>query len=177
MENNNEQIQEQFLKLLTANEAGIRAYVRRFVPTREDAADIMQRISLVLWKKFGELSSLDDFRPWSFGVARYETLAWIRDKARDRIVLADDVLQAVARDSVESENRLSAQRDALEDCLASLPAPQRDLVLAAYSPDVGMQGAAKQSGRTLAAFYQWLHRTRMRLMECTRRALKAEGLA
>lgn len=118
------EIQEQFLRLFTANEAAIRAYVRRLVTTRDDAADVMQGISLVLWKKFAEFDEADGFRKWAFGVARYETLAWRRDKARDRLVLADDVLDMVARESAELEKQLSAQRDALENCLEQLPGEQ-----------------------------------------------------
>jgi RNA polymerase sigma-70 factor (ECF subfamily) len=176
MDQENVEFHEQFLRLFTANEPAIRAYVRRLVPTRHDAADVMQGISLVLWKKFGELNEPDNFRKWSFGVARYETLAWLRDKTRDRLVLADDVLQTVAHESSQDEERLSAQREALENCLEKLPSEQRNLVLAAYTPDVGIQEVARQSGRTLAAFYQWLHRMRVRLLECTRRTLQAEGL-
>lgn len=177
MDPENSQIHKQFLTLFTANEPAIRAYVRRLVPTRHDAADVMQGVSLVLWKKFRELDQPSDFRKWSFGVARYETLAWLRDKARDRLVLADDVLLTMAHESEQHEERLSAQREALEGCLEKLPKEQRTVILAAYAPDVGIQVVAKQSGRTVAAFYQWLHRMRLRLLECTRRTFQAEGLA
>ena len=88
----------------------------------------------MLWKKFGELNEPDnDFRKWAFGVARYETLGWLRDKARDRLVLADDVLNAVARESLPDEDRLAAQREALEGCLEKLTGEQRTLLLAAYT--------------------------------------------
>ena len=167
---------EQFLGLFTANEAAIRAYVRRLVPTRDDAADVMQGISLVLWKKFATFDEPDDFRRWAFGVARYETLAWMRDKARDRLVLANDVLEMVAQESTNLEMQLSAQREVLENCLGQLPREQRTLVLEAYMPDACIQEVANLSGRTEAAFYQWLHRMRGRLRECTRRALQAEGM-
>ena len=171
------QIHEESLTLFTANEPAIRAYVRRLVPTRHDAADVMQVVSLVLWKKFRKLDQPSDFRKWSFGVARYETLAWLRDKARDRLVLADDVLHTVAHESGRDEVRLSAQREALEGCFEKLPKEQRTMILAAYAPEASIQDVAKQSGRTVAAFYQWLHRMRLRLLECTRRSLQAEGLA
>lgn len=167
---------ELFLTLFAPNEPAIRAFVRRLVPTRQDAADVMQGVALVLWRKFHELDEPDEFRRWAFGVARYETLAWLRDKGRDRLVLDDDVLQVMARDSSQDEQRLSAQREALEGCLDRLPREQRTLVLAAYTPDVRIQDVAEQSGRTVGAFYQWLHRMRMRLLECTRRTLQAEGL-
>ena len=176
MDQENADFHEQFLRQFTANEAAIRAYVRRLVPTRDDAADVMQGISLVLWKKFAELDELAGFRKWAFGVARYETLTWLRDKARDRLVLADDVLAMVAHESAQRERQLSAQRTALENCLQQLPAEQRTLVLEAYTPGVSIQEAAEGCGRTVAAFYQWLHRMRLRLRKCTRRSLQAEGL-
>ncbi|TWU32241.1 sigma-70 family RNA polymerase sigma factor [Novipirellula artificiosorum] len=176
MEQNDTASHERFLTLFTANEPAIRAFVRRLVPTRQDAADVMQGVALVLWRKFPTMEASDQFRKWAFGVARYETLAWLRDKARDRLVLADDVLDTVAHESAQIENCLSAQREALEGCLERLPDEQRTLVLAAYEPDVRIQDVAEQSGRTVPAFYQWLHRMRVRLLECTRRTLQAEGV-
>jgi len=175
MEQDSATTHERFLTLFTANEPAIRAFVRRLVPARQDAADVMQGVALVLWRKFPELREPDQFRKWAFCVARYETLAWLRDKARDRLVLAEDVLNTVAHESQEIENQLSAQREALEGCLEKLPSEQRILVLAAYEPDVRMHDVAARSGRTVAAFYQWLHRMRVRLLQCTRRTLQAEG--
>lgn len=178
MEPENEDIHEQFLSLFATNEPALRAYVRRLVPMRNDAADVMQDVALVLWRKFREFDDqTGEFRGWAFGVARYQALAWLRDKARNRLVLAEDVLQAVAHESSQEENRLSAQREALEGCLEKVPRDQRALILAAYAPDVGIQEAARQSGRTVVAFYQWLHRMRVRLLDCTRQVLQAEGLS
>ncbi|EMI47112.1 RNA polymerase, sigma-24 subunit, ECF subfamily [Rhodopirellula sp. SWK7] len=137
----------------------------------------MQEMSLVLWSKFQELEEPDGFRNWALAVARYESLAWRRDKARDRLVLAADVLGMIAVESAEQARQLSEQRDALEVCLEKLPLAKRSLVLVAYEPDVCIQEVAKQSGRTVAAFYQWLHRMRMRLRECARRTLEAEALS
>ncbi|MEM7477981.1 MAG: sigma-70 family RNA polymerase sigma factor [Planctomycetota bacterium] len=171
------QSHELFLTLFTTNEPAIRAYVRRLVPTRPDAADVMQGIALVLWRKFDELRDPSGFRPWAFRIAQYEALGWLRDKARNRLVLAEDVLEVVADESARKESRLDAQRDALADCLEQLPSDQRKLVLAAYAPDASIQNVAKQSGRTVAAFYQWLHRIRGRLLKCTRRGLEVEGLS
>lgn len=170
-------IHELFLTHFAANEPAIRAFVRRLVPTRQDAADVMQNVTLVLWRKFKELDKPGDFRRWAFGVARYETLAWLRDKARDRLVLADDVRTTMARESTLMEDQLSAQREALDGCLEKLSGEHRSLVLAAYAPDTRIQDVAMRSGRTVAAFYQWLHRIRLRLLDCTRRTLQTEGLS
>ncbi|TWT54814.1 RNA polymerase sigma factor [Rubripirellula amarantea] len=168
---------ETFLALFTENEAAIRAFVRRMVPTRQDTSDVMQGVALVLWRKFDELEDLDGFRKWAFRVARYEALGWLRDTGRDRHVLSVDVIKVVVDESAHNEAKLAAQRDALDGCLEKLPTPHRQLVLAAYAPQADMQQVAKQSGRTVNAFYQWLHRIRLQLVECTRRTLQLEGLS
>ncbi len=168
---------EQFLRLFTANESAILAYVRCLFPTKDDAADIRQGISLVLWDKFRELDDLNGFRSWALAVARYETLAWRRDRARDRLVLADDVLGMIAVDSAQQERRLSAHRDALVSCLKQLPVDKSRPVLGAYEPGVCIQEIAEQSGRTVPVFYQRLHRMRLRLRDCCRRSLEVEGLS
>ena len=95
-----------------------------------DAADVMQGVALVLWRKFPALEESDQFRKWAFGVARYEALAWLRDKARDRLVLADDVLSTVAHDSSQIENQLRAYRvteASLQDARAAFNQASRDL--------------------------------------------------
>jgi RNA polymerase sigma-70 factor (ECF subfamily) len=175
MEQDHANTHEQFLTLFTANEPAIRAFVRRLVPTRQDAADVMQSVALVLWRKFDELDQRDSFRKWAFGVARFEVLVWRRDIARDRLVLSEEILEVVANESLAAESQLAAHRDALESCLDKLPAEHRTLVLAAYQPETRIQTLAASSGRTVAAFYQWLHRMRVRLLECTRRTSQAEG--
>lgn len=175
MDPTRENVQVAFLQKYSANEAAIRAFVRRLVPTRQDASDVMQDVVLVLWRKFPELDDPADFRKWAFGVARFEALAWVRDKARDRVVLSDDVLSAIADESDRFEGRLSAQREALDGCIAKLPAADRELVLSSYEAGNRVQDIAARSGRTVAGFYQWLHRTRLRLLDCTRRVLHSEG--
>jgi RNA polymerase sigma-70 factor (ECF subfamily) len=118
----------------------------------------------------------DNFRKWAFGVARLEALAWARDKARDRVVLSNDVLTVIADESDQIESTLSAQRQALEQCIEKLPPTDRALVLSSYETGSRVDEIAAQSGRTVRAFYQWLHRTRLRLLDCTQRTLQSEGV-
>ncbi len=164
-----------FLRSFTANEAAIRAYVRRMVPTRGDADDVMQETSVVLWEKFDTLREAEDFRAWAFGVARFEVLAWLRDKGRDRLVLNEDVIARLADEAEEDEPRLERQREALEDCLAKVAPDQRQLLMQAYSDESRIQDVARHSGRTVPGFYQWLHRMRKLLLDCIRRDIAREA--
>lgn len=164
-----------FLRSFTANEAAIRAYVRRMVPTRGDADDVMQETSVVLWEKFDTFREDGDFRSWAFGVARFEVLAWLRDKGRDRLVLNEDVVARLADVAADDEPRLERQREALEDCLAKVAPDQRQLLMQAYSEESRIQDVARHSGRTVPGFYQWLHRMRKLLHECICRELAREA--
>jgi RNA polymerase sigma-70 factor, ECF subfamily len=117
----------------------------------------------------------DDFRRWAFGVAKYEALAWLRDKGRDRLVFAEDVLEQLAQDATAFEPVLDSHRVGLEACLEKLPTEQRSLLLAAYEPGARIQDIAERSRRTVGGFYQWLHRVRLQLLECVRRGMELEG--
>jgi RNA polymerase sigma-70 factor (ECF subfamily) len=164
-----------FLRSFTAHEPAIRAHVRRLVPTRADADDVMQEISVVLWEKFDSFREDGDFKAWAFGVARFEVLAWLRDRGRDRLVLDEEVATKIAGETAEDEPRLERQREALEHCMKKVPDDQRNLLMQAYQPECRIQEVAERSGRTVAGFYQWLHRMRKQLLDCIRRALTQEA--
>ncbi len=167
---------DQFLRLFSANEPAIHGFVRSLLPTREDAREVMQEVAVVLWRKFSGFTGDEDFRKWAFGVARYEVLAYARDKARDRHVFDDDLLQNLAEEAAESMEMREAQREALERCLAKLGAPQRSLLLNAYEPGARIDRLAVARGQTAMALYKILHRLRLVLVTCTQRDLAEQGL-
>lgn len=163
-----------FLRAFTTHEPAVRAFVRRLVPTRADADDVMQEVSVVLWEKFDSFRAGADFRGWAFGVARFEVLAWLRDKGRDRLVLSEEAVTKLVEETAPDESRLARQREALEACLKKVAPGQRELLMQAYQPESRIQDVASGSGRTVPGFYQWLHRMRKVLLDCIRRALAQE---
>ena len=165
---------EQFLRLFAASEAALRTFVRSLLPSRSDAAETMQEVTLVLWQKFAEFDATRDFRRWAFGVARVEALTFLRDKARDRHVFNDELVGKLADAAVASGSRHEAQRKALDACLQKLPGPQRAVVLAAYAKGTRMDELAAQRGQTAMSLYKLLHRIRRALLECVQRTIAQE---
>ncbi|WP_437185330.1 sigma-70 family RNA polymerase sigma factor [Planctomicrobium sp. SH668] len=166
-----------FLRLFTANEAAIRAYVRRLVPLRSDADDIMQDVAVVLWEKFDEFRLDCEFRVWAFQIAKFKVLSWIRDQRRGRVVLANDVVELIAKDGQQFDQQLQQKRDALGICFEKIPSHDREILSRAYQPDAVIQQVAIESGRTVSGFYQWLYRMRLLLQECVQRELKREVIS
>lgn len=78
-----------FLRLYVEHEPALRGYVRSLVPTLQDAQDVMQEVAAALWKRFHTLSSHEDFRRWAFGVARLESLEFLR-KCRRGVICGSE---------------------------------------------------------------------------------------
>jgi len=172
----NHQHQDQFLRLFAENEPVLRTFVRSLVPSLADTSEVMQEVAVVLWQKFAEFDATRDFRKWAFGVARYEVLAYLRDRARDRHVFNDELVGRLADDAAATAPQHEAQRDALETCLQKLTEAQRTLVLSAYARDTRMNELATQRGQTAMSLYKLLHRIRQALLHCVRRQLRLEVL-
>ena len=167
---------ENFLRLFTASEGSLRAFVRSLVPTIADANEVMQEVALVLWQKFGEYGVGEDFRRWAFGVAKYKVLAWQRDRQRDRHLFVEEFLEVLSQDATCRSDLLSAQREALQHCLKKLTPGERNLLQDTYDSGPSIESRAGAEGRTAAAVYQQLHRIRVALIKCTRAVLAAEGM-
>jgi RNA polymerase sigma-70 factor (ECF subfamily) len=163
---------DRFMRLYVGCEEALRGFVRSLVPTREDAGEVMQEVAAVLWRKFDEQASDEDFRRWAFGVARFEALAFFRDRARDRHVFSDETIRLLAEEAESQADPLEAERRALDDCLRKLPETQRALVTAAYTPGVRIDDLASSMGRTAMSLYKVLHRIRMTMVDCTGRTLQ-----
>jgi len=95
---------ELFLRLYAAHEPAVRAFVRSLVPMVADANDVMQEVAVVLWQKFGEYATSEDFRRWAFGVARFKVLSWRRDRMRDRHLFGTELTELLATEAAAARN-------------------------------------------------------------------------
>lgn len=169
---------DQFLRLYVENEESLRGFVRSLVMTLEDSREVMQETAAILWRKFDQLDSQDNFRRWAFGVARLEALAFRRDRARDRHVFSDKLIAMLEVEAAQAGQSARLEEQALQTCLAKLPEKQSTLVKAAYVRGARIDEMARAADRTPMSVYKALHRIRMALADCIRDHLKREeGLA
>jgi RNA polymerase sigma-70 factor (ECF subfamily) len=110
---------EQFSRLLTANTGRICAFIFTLVHDYDATQELMQEVSLVLWRKFETFDLSTDFAVWAMSVARLSVFEWRRTNKRVLLPLDDgefallaDEAQAVAR---ECDERKGALRQFLKD--------------------------------------------------------------
>ncbi len=164
---------EDFVRLLTKNERRVRAFIYGLVPNPEGVDEIMQEVSVVLWKKFDQYEKGTEFIRWAYVVARYEVLMFRRKKARDRHVFDENLLEILADEYVEVEEELSRERRALDICMAELGETERKLLLTAYAQGQKINKLAEDRGTTPMSLYKKLNRLRKKLLGCIEIKVKA----
>lgn len=166
---------ETFLRLFMRHEPELRAFIRACLPRGEAVDEVMQEVSLVAWRKFSTLTEVSQFARWACVIARFEILKFRRTKARDRLVLDEDLMAQLAVEGAEEVSERHRQLNALEGCVAKLPAERRGLALAAYAPETSIKELAAQLGRTEGSLYQLLARIRQELLRCVELTLAREA--
>jgi RNA polymerase sigma-70 factor (ECF subfamily) len=136
----------------------------------------LQQTCLVICEKFDEFDPQTDFVAWARQIAWWEVRSARRKFTRSRVqVLDDDVLQLLAQSDEAADQVANARRDALSNCLQRLQPRDREMILARYEAGGGVQQTAQRSGRSLAAAYKSLSRTRRFLLDCVTHRLTEEN--
>ena len=144
----------------------IYAYVCTQLVDRSAVDDVFQNTNLALWRKFDGGEDIRDLRAFSYSIARYEVLAYLKTQQRERLRFDDELLGMVADESIEHAERFNAQRDLLAECLRELPEHSRRMIEQRYRADGSVKEIADQMGRSTAAVSQALYRIRNVLTEC-----------
>jgi RNA polymerase sigma-70 factor (ECF subfamily) len=89
-------------------------------------------------------------------------------------MLSDEALEAVARDRETTADLLELRRQALDRCLAKLPASDRDLIDRHYHRGMTVPQIAEATGRNIHTLYKSLQRIRRQLLTCIDSRLATE---
>jgi RNA polymerase sigma-70 factor (ECF subfamily) len=165
----------EFVELLRRHQSQLFAYIYSLVHNFDDADDLFQQTSVVLWDKIDQFDSSKSFVAWACGVARYEVLNHLRSRSRHRLYFSDELNLALVEAQAELEAEpLAEERDALADCMKKLRQRDLDLLEACYGRSVCISEVAGTWGRSAQSIHNSLRRIRRALFECVRRTL-AQG--
>jgi RNA polymerase sigma-70 factor, ECF subfamily len=167
----------EFAALLRHHQTQLFGYIYSLVRDLDDADDLFQQTSLVLWDKLAQFDHSKSFINWACGVARYEILNFLRSRSRNRLYFTDELNLALieAQDAIE-DARLEERRDALAGCMKRLRERDRDLLEACYGRSVSIHDVAHDWGRSTQSIHNSLRRIRRALFECVQRSLAHGGI-
>jgi RNA polymerase sigma-70 factor (ECF subfamily) len=163
-----------FVRLLTQHERRVYGYILRMVPVWSDADEVLQETNVRLWEEFDRFEPGTDFAAWAVRVAHYQVLTWRKRRSRSRLVFSDEAIQAIADESASQTSDADSRQTALADCLKTLSARKRDLILRCYAEGSTIRGVAGQVGRSAESVYKAVQRIRLALHQCVAQRLAAE---
>jgi RNA polymerase sigma-70 factor, ECF subfamily len=166
---------ERFAELLRAHHTQLFGYLYSLVHNADDADDLYQEASLVLWSKFSEYREGTSFFAWATTTARYKVLNFLRIRKRRWHFTAE--LEAKLSNAFEELDAglLEARLESLEECKESLVEADRCLLDVCYGSDLSFRKTAEQLGRSPKSVYRALDRVRDMLMKCIEGRLSNRG--
>ena len=97
---------EQFVQMLAGHEHQLRAFIRSMGLDWSAVDDVVQTVSLVMWRKWDQFDPDTDFMQWARVIARFEVLKFRRRMARDRHVFRDELMELTAGDNISNTHQL-----------------------------------------------------------------------
>jgi RNA polymerase sigma-70 factor (ECF subfamily) len=159
--------------LLRAISPHVERQLLRYPVSDEDRRDLLQATLMQIVRRLGSFRAESSFSTWLFRVTANEALMLMRSRRRLRARVVDGLdweelasLPSVNEQDVPPADAAAAdrQRDALvRDALHALPDDYRDVVVAHYHMDLGLQEIADRLAITESAVRSRLHRARTRL--------------
>lgn len=162
---------EEFVRLLARAQYGLHAFVTTLIPNRSDADDLLQDVSLVLWKKFDQFDRDCDFLKWACGIAYREALKHRRTAARKKQWLSEAVMDQLAQEAAVDPvwlNPTDVRHEALEHCLEKLGPRERGVIDQRYRLGRSVVEMAESESRPVSTVYKQLAKCRALLSDCVR---------
>lgn len=167
--------QQQFVVQLTEHQNRVYGYIFSMLGDHARAADVLQETNLILWKRSSEWTPGAPYLPWAFAVARFQVLAFLRDRKRERCLLDSELVEALSDDVATESTRLEETRDALRGCLTHLSEKNRELIQLRYYRGNSIGAIAEALKRSVEAIKVSLLRIRRSLHDCVTRQLASSG--
>jgi RNA polymerase sigma-70 factor (ECF subfamily) len=166
----------EFAALLRHHQNQLFGYIYSLIRDLDDADDLFQQTSLVLWDKFALFDASKSFIAWACGVARFEVSNFLRSRSRQRLLFSDD-LAMILIDAHEElgDELLEERRTALAECMKRLRPRDQQLLDACYGRSARIPEVAQGWGRSSQSVHNSLRRIRRTLFECVNRSLAHEG--
>lgn len=157
---------ERIAQLWTKAYPTVAGYVSSVVTDFHEAEDLLQSVAVAVVRKFDTYDTTRPFTAWAVGIARTEVLRHRRQRATDKHVFADDLVECVAAAYEQMADELDDRRWALAECLQRVAGRSRRALRLRYVENLKPSAMAPRMDMTVGAVRVLLHRIREALRQC-----------
>jgi RNA polymerase sigma-70 factor, ECF subfamily len=160
---------EQCAALWTAAQPTVTAFVRTLMPDFQQAEEVLQRVAVMLVRKFSEYDPQRPFAAWAIGFAKNEVLYYRRQRAHDKHLFNDELVEKIAVTYEQLVEEVDPIHEALGQCVEELQGRSRRVIELRYSRGLNSGEIAGKMKLSSGAVRVLLHRVRGALRECIER--------
>lgn len=165
-----------FLRLYTGIQNKLFAFILAVVHNRNDAEELFQETSVILWERFDTYQEEKPFSAWALGIARNKVLEYLRANKRSRKLFSDSVYEQIIRVSEGGTDDIPQRVSALKSCLKSLKDADQKLISFRFHENIPVKLLSQHTGRSADSLYKSLSRILHSLKLCIERKLAGEML-
>jgi RNA polymerase sigma-70 factor, ECF subfamily len=166
---------EQFAALWTAAQPTISAFIRTLIPNYQQADEVLQRVAVTLVRKFDQYDQSRPFGAWAVGVAKYEVLYYRRERATDKHLFGDTIVEQIASRYELFADEIDPIREALRHCIQELKGRSKRVIELRYRRGMRSDAIANEMTLSSGAVRMLLCRVREKLRYCIERRMAAQG--
>jgi RNA polymerase sigma-70 factor (ECF subfamily) len=160
---------EQFAALWTAAQPTITAFIRTLIPNYQQAEEVLQRVAVTLVRKFEQYDQSRPFGAWAVGVAKYEVLYYRRERATDKHLFGEEIIDQIASRYELMAEELDPVREALRRCVDQLKGRSKRAIELRYRRGMKSSAIAEEMTLSPGAVRMLLCRVRETLRRCIER--------
>lgn len=169
------QKRDEFFHLFVSNESKILSYILTLVSNWNDAEDLLQDTSMVMWQKFEEFEMGTNFASWGMTIARFKVLAYYRKKHNRHVVFDEDLIESLSNKMMDvNEDKCGYDLEKLRECMSKLSVNDRKLIRIKYQDGSNTRKLAAKLGRSVNTLYKTFARIHLNLITCVKRKVSLE---
>jgi RNA polymerase sigma-70 factor (ECF subfamily) len=162
---------EYFVALMDRHLAAVRRRVRSMAPCTADVDDLVQEVTLKVWRCLSTFRSESTFHTWLVRIAINETLMLYRRKCSRPTCYLDDVQALVCtRESPHQSLSRSEEIQAVRQAIAALPTIYREVLILRDIQELSIREAASCLNSPIPTVKTRLSRARLMLLARLKRS-------
>lgn len=164
------------VRALLAERSKLLAYIWLIVRDAALVEDVYQEVAVLTIEKRSELRDEFALPTWLRRTARFQALAALRDRSRERLQpLTEEVLDELdAYWSTQDEVSDDQRTQFLADCVQKLSPYAREVIAMRYGEKMSGEEVARKLGRKIRTIYMVLTRIHSMLRNCIETKLSVE---
>ena len=144
----------------------VAAFVRSLITDFHQSEEVLQRVAVILVRKYEQYDPGRPFVAWAIGCAKIEALTFLRERGTDRLLFDNALVDQIAESYEQTEQNKSPVSRFLDECVEELDGRSRRAIQLRYTNNLRSVNIAREMQISDGAARMLLSRARTLLRKC-----------